>query len=599
MNRTCTARLWFKWLLIAGLVSFGISFTPAGVLWAQDASGLSLKLYSDPENPTNEYTLSEDDASENAIKLIMVLNNISDQQINTERGFSQVELHRALIVTNPCGGVMELSPEGEDLAFDAPPPRFQAGQPLVPAEILRSDFVKSLTINDLRQLFPLMKTLPGKYTVAAQQSGARFIWTKTVKDKGLHGVANHRSNWFGTIHATTNAAGEEEKTSYTILILPVSGARLQVRVEDTASETPEPLFDVQVKVFQTADIPADSQPADSWTAIESVLSGSTDTKGDVVWGSCDSCMPAGDYTIIAKNKDEYQVAQITSSDSGWDTGCSGVITKSISYGEPVVTAKFSIFALNSVQLNIKSVVLSGDIGAKTESTGLYNSGIEVSVGIGARANDGVKIFGDTVRIGKRARVYDVYYNELENRGKILGEQITPLELPVWQEPPFLESSPGDKDVRVRPRKTKELAPGDYKNVVVSIRGKLYLTGGTYHFRNLTLGSRASLVCLEPSIIRIKKRLYCSRRAFLGPDSESGLSAKDVLLYIGGINGKSGQQTSYPKAAMIGFNNNVKANLYAPNGTLWIGLGSKAEGSFIAKEVIVGIKAKVKLDSAFQ
>jgi hypothetical protein len=85
---------------------------------------------------------------------------------------------------------------------------------------------------------------------------------------------------------------------------------------------------------------------------------------------------------------------------------------------------------------------------------------------------------------------------------------------------------------------------------------------------------------------------------LGPSSDSSLSAKDVFVYVHGINGKNGELRSNPKAAVIGVRNTVKANIFAPNGTLWIREGSDVTGSFMGKDVIIGVKAEVKLESAF-
>ena len=52
----------------------------------------------------------------------------------------------------------------------------------------------------------------------------------------------------------------------------------------------------------------------------------------------------------------------------------------------------------------------------------------------------------------------------------------------------------------------------------------------------------------------------------------------------------------PKAAQIGIKNTVFANFYVPNGTIWLRQGTEATGSFIGKDVIVGINSKVALDS---
>ena len=318
MNWLFTAQHRLKYITIAAFLACSIALTALGEARAADGSGLSLQLLSDQANPTNTYPLS--DAPGDAIKLIMVLKNISAQQINVERGLSQAELHRSLIVTDPCGNILELSPDAESFIFDAPPPRFVGGLPLIPAEILQPDFVRSLTIQDLRQLFPSMKKLPGTYRVTAQQTASRFVWTITDPNRGLQGVADHPGNWFGTINA-------QEMQIY---ISPTSGAQLEVTLTDADSQ---PLFQVPVKAFKTSEIPDGYEPADTWSTIEPILSGVTDTKGRTIWGVCKTCVPADDYTILAFYKDEFLVSEIAASDSGWNAGCSGLLAKTITYSE--------------------------------------------------------------------------------------------------------------------------------------------------------------------------------------------------------------------------------------------------------------------------
>jgi len=323
MNWQLTAQHQLKDFLVAAFLAFAMILIVPGGVHGADGSGLSLNLLSDIANPTNEYPLS--DSAQYPIKLIMVLKNISGQQINVERGLSQVELHRSLIVTDPCKNILELDPEAvETLVFDAPPPRFVGGRPQVPAEILQADFVRSLTIDDLRQLFPAMKKLPGSYKVVAQLPASRFVWTIVDNDRGLQGVADHPSNWFGTINTA----------EMQILILPQIGAQLEVTYENADFQPPRPIFQAPVKVFKNSDIPKNSEPAATWVEVEPVLSGVTDTRGQAVWGSCKTCVPLDDYTIIAFYRDAYQVGQILSSDTGWSAGCGGVITRKLTYTEP-------------------------------------------------------------------------------------------------------------------------------------------------------------------------------------------------------------------------------------------------------------------------
>jgi hypothetical protein len=435
-------------LMIVALLSI------AGVPWAdvqaQDFSGLSLKMFgSDSDNIANVYALESDprDPDKNyVIPLMLVLKNISGQQINAERGFSQVELHRALKVVDPCGTPLELPPDVE-FVYDAGKPRFVGDRALVPAEVLGADFARTLKIDDLRDLFPVMYVLPGAYKVSAQLKGARFFVTEYDEEHGLQGVSLHRSNWFGTIDAGVGS-NEPPETQLTIVILPVRGARVKLNLEQQIAQTTQPLFGIPVKAF-AGSITGD--PANVWTEteLEAVLSGTTEINGDVKW-KCNLCIPQSTYTILLKIADGFQKFEIPEADIGWGEACSGVIEQGFIYEEPVLIAgKFSIFGLDSIEIGKGAVVLSGDIGvnaARVESKHKHKSSFVVKVDKGAELEEGVGIYANSIRIEKEAVVYDVYYNELENKGDILGEMKTPLDLPVWDPPAFVESVPGKEDI---------------------------------------------------------------------------------------------------------------------------------------------------------
>jgi hypothetical protein len=198
----------------------------------------------------------------------------------------------------------------------------------VPAEILGANFVRSLTIDDLRQWFPVMYELPGEYKIAAQLKGARFFVTEVDSNGVLQAVANHRSNWFGIIDAKV---GLDAKPQLSILILPVSGGRLKIRLEKEDGQTTQPLIGAPVKAF-AGSITED--PANVWEAtdIEPVLTGTSGISGEVKW-ECNKCLPQGTYTILAKQQDKYQTLEVTESDSGWGEKCSGLIEQTVAFVE--------------------------------------------------------------------------------------------------------------------------------------------------------------------------------------------------------------------------------------------------------------------------
>jgi len=555
-----------------------ISMLGPGPAQGVDSSGLNLNIHTDPAGQT-EYALGL------PVKLVMIIRNVSSWPINTERGFFQVELQRSLVITDPGEEKHALSQE--TIAITPLPPLYYGDQAVSPAEILPADWERIVVVDDLTELFPMMKTAPGWYTIEAQQPFIRFFWTVQDEQLGLLGVVDAGNNWQGTI----------DSNKIQIHIAPGAGAQLRVRVVDGSSQPSNPIGMIPVKVFNNSDISEGFGTADTWLNTIPVLEGTTDFGGWATWRSGSPCIPENGYTVITKYENAYKETDLVQGEPGWAPGCTGSIEKTVMLGAPPVWDTFSVFASNSIWIQAMAKIFSGNIGVLDAGTGLWFSpGNEILVGLKAYAADGVQIFGDSVKISRKADVYDVFYNELDNHGTIRGQEEEGLDLPLKVLlPDFPEISPGRQKVTVRPKKTRVLGPGAYGHVKIKSKGTLHLTGGIYHFKSLNMGAKSSLICDNPSEILIEGRLDSSPKASLGPSPESGLSAKDVVVFVGGISGRRGKPHSFPKVVVIGAKNKIKARIYAPNGTLWVGEGSDVEGSFIAKDVVIGVAARVRLE----
>ncbi len=567
----------FLWLF--AVLMLGAHLFYPGNSQAEEICGLSLGLYL-PQGEGPQYDLGS------PVKVILVIKNVTGFTLKTERGFSQVDFYQSLILTDPSGKVYKLTQATK--ALDMPPPFFLNGRAAIPAEALPADWARTVTVNDLTDLFPMMKTNPGWYSVEAQQPFLRFGTTVQDSGLGLLGIEGEPEQCQGVL----------KSNRLSLYISPGSGAQLQVRVLDKSSAPAIGLSQVPVKVFQ-GSIPV-SGLKDAWANGLPVLSGTTNPEGLAIWGAGISCRSKGAYTAIAYQQNAYRAATFEEGAQEWGSGCSSTITREIFFSDFASLPKFSVLGSSSVWLTAKAIVKSGNIGVLNATRGLWlDSGVEISVGVGARTEDGVKIIGDSIKISRHASVYDVYYNELQNRGTIRGESVTPLSLPLPVSFPSLpEITPGKTLVSVKNNKVKTLDPGMYGDIDIGNKATLRLTGGIYHFKSLNIGNKASLICLAPTEIRIKERMYPGNNAYMGPLQGSALTAKDVVFYIGGTNGHTLDLLSHPKAAEIGQVNVVKANIVVPNGTLWINAKSDMTGSFIGQGVIVGVGAKVSLESAF-
>ena len=93
---------------------------------------------------------------------------------------------------------------------------------------------------------------------------------------------------------------------------------------------------------------------------------------------------------------------------------------------------------------------------------------------------------------------------------------------------------------------------------------------------------------------INNHIITGSRSTISPEEGSGISAKDVLIYVNGANDIS----SATKAVTIGDQNTIKANIFAPNGTIQINERTSVDGALIGKDVYIGDKVKVTMYNGF-
>ncbi|MCP4157124.1 MAG: LamG domain-containing protein [bacterium] len=265
---------------------------------------------------------------------------------------------------------------------------------------------------------------------------------------------------------------------------------------------------------------------------------------------------------------------------------------------------FSLLATNSIYMRTGSVVNSGNAGVVNAGAGPWlNGGSEVALSSNVHLADNVSIYADKIKMKYDTSVDDVYYNSLTNYGDaavIRGNETSPLALPLGVTlPQFPAPQPGSSDIYVGEFSSSTLSPGAYGEVVLGKKGTLFLTGGTYHFQELNLGDYAEVRFQTASEVIINNRLASGKNIIIAPAAGAAINAGDIAIYVNGINGFSGTLADSPKAATIGIRHQLKANLYAPNGTLWLKARGNAEGSFIAKDVMVEFYVKITLMSSWQ
>ncbi len=261
----------------------------------------------------------------------------------------------------------------------------------------------------------------------------------------------------------------------------------------------------------------------------------------------------------------------------------------------------AIFATNSAWLRLNSDVLSGVVVANDASQGpTLFPGHELGVGLYATTPAGFAVKADSIRVRATASLGgDVFCNDLtDGSGNVTCQ---PLPLPVCDNPPAFQAAdprPGAPDVLVPFNGSDTLAPGDYGEIQIRWRGSLTFLGGIYNVAEIDAGVATEMRFLAPTEIRVAGKLMIDLGSTVGPAAGSGVTAADIVFYVAGINGTSGNLWALPRAARLGIGSKVRANVYAPNGTVWIRQRSEARGAFLGRDVLLGRKAEVTLDSAF-
>jgi hypothetical protein len=318
-----------------------------------DSSGLSMEISLKQNQPLGDFQFRLGVP----IGLTMVFKNVSGWPVYTEEGFSQVDLHKALMLTDPNQKVHAFM-DPTVLVDTMTVPVFLSGRALITAEKLPKEFVRTITITDLRTLFPVANTVTGWYTIQAHQPFMRFASWLEEASVGVLGILNDENNWQGTI----------DSNKIQFYISPDKGAQVGVQVVNESKEPSEPLFQVPVKVLKKSEIPATFTLEDMWTKVQPVLNGSTNTEGFAVWETGAPCLISDNYTIIAKYGGEYKSEEIVKdSDLGWAPGCTGSIADVIGFVEKqeVVNVAISGTAYNFPETNVYRATFSMDVKRTT------------------------------------------------------------------------------------------------------------------------------------------------------------------------------------------------------------------------------------------
>lgn len=366
---------------------------------------------------------------------------------------------------------------------------------------------------------------------------------------------------------------------------------------------------VMVTVTSVNDVPVAQN--DSATTSESgsgvvlaVLDNDSDADGDSLTVTQVGAAQFGVATRNADNTISYvPAANFTGTDTFTytvsDGNASSTATVSIVVTEAL--ARVAVLGTHSVLVETGADVISGDVVVNAVGSAPFLGTSQLQLGSSTTVAAGWDVQGNQVGVLSGAVIAaDLHRNTLSNSsGTLTGAQYLSLALPVFTTLPTLQTAtPGATDVNVGTSGTRTLAPGIYRDLIVGRKGTVTFTGGVYVFRSISLNREVNLNFSAPSTVKVQQKMSTGVTTKIQPAVGGTATASTIVFHIAGINGTGGGLSETPKAVAIGTGNVVAANLYAPNGTLWLQSGSVATGTFFGKDVQIGPDVQVTLSSGW-
>lgn len=366
---------------------------------------------------------------------------------------------------------------------------------------------------------------------------------------------------------------------------------------------------VMVTVTSVNDVPVAQN--DSATTLESgagvvlvVLGNDSDADGDPLTVTE---VGAAQFGVATRNADNTITFVPAANFTGTDT-----LTYTVSDGNASSTGTISIVVVDalsrvavlgthSVLVETGADVLSGDVVVNAVGSAPFLGTSQLQLGSSTTVAAGWDVQGNQVGVLSGAVIAaDLHRNTLSNSGGTLtGAQYLSLAVPVFATLPSLQmATPGATDVNVGNSGTRTLAPGVYRDLIVGRKGTVTFTGGVYVFRSISLNREVNLNFSAPSTVTVQQKMSTGVTTKIQPAVGGTATASTIVFHIAGINGTSGGLGETPKAVAIGTGNVVAANLYAPNGTLWLQSGTLATGTFFGKDVQIGPDVQVTLSSGW-
>ncbi len=246
-------------------------------------------------------------------------------------------------------------------------------------------------------------------------------------------------------------------------------------------------------------------------------------------------------------------------------------------------ANYVVYGLEKVEIGKGVTIQSGNVGLHDDSKKKGELKIKKDV---VFVDTESSVVANKIKIEKDTVVQNVYYNELDNKGEILGTENTPLDLPVVNNlPKFPDFEAGDEKIKVKKNESVTLSPGDYSKIELKKNSIIIFEGGEYNIESIKADKDSQILFSESSEVRVEKYIKLDKMVILGPHPDSEINAFNILFFVG-------DNVDIDKDSVI------NANIFAPNGEIKMDKGTVATGSFIANKVKIDKDSTLTLDSQF-
>ena len=246
---------------------------------------------------------------------------------------------------------------------------------------------------------------------------------------------------------------------------------------------------------------------------------------------------------------------------------------------------YAVYGLEKVKIDKGVTIQSGNIGLHDDSK---KKG-EIKIKKDVEFNDSESsIVANKIKINKDAIVPNVYYNDLDSKGTILGTENTPLTLPVVINlPDFPDFESGDEKIKVHKNEFVSLPSGDYGKIELKKNSMMIFEGGIYNIESIKADKNSQILFEDPSEIRVEKDVKLKKIVTLGPHPDSEITASDILFLVGD---DKKSKIEFGKSSV------VHATFFAPEGEIQMKKETLAVGSFVANKIKIDKNANLILNA---